>query len=47
MSMVGLEPVENSLVGGLGFSISLRMDDRGKSMLDMELSQTLNLRLSN
>ena len=39
MSQVGLEPVENCLVCGLGLIISLRMGDGGKLMLDMELSQ--------
>ena len=31
--------MENSLVGSLGFSISLEKGDGGKSMLDVELSQ--------
>ena len=39
MSKVSLKPMENSLVSSLDFSISLRMGDGGKLMLDMELDQ--------
>ena len=41
MSKMGLEPMENSSIGGLDFSISLRMGDGGESMLDVELDQEL------
>ena len=33
--------MKNSSIGGLGFSIRSRMDDGGKSMIDVELGQEL------
>ena len=41
MRETGLEPMENSLISGLSFSIRLGMCDEGESMLDVELIQKL------
>ena len=41
MSQMGLKPMEDSPISGLGFSIGLRVGYRGESVFNMEFGQEI------